>query len=168
MIALGLLLLTVAAVVALIGIFTNLGSSHQLSRSVDLLGYHLHGSTGKLLLVGVIVGAVGMLGLNMLLAGIGRGFKRTISQRKERFSERKQTETVVHDRDHLAAELQREHAARVQAETQRIAEAGDRSTTVDSARPRLVRHDTDDTIDRQTNASRTPSGEPGAVPRRET
>jgi hypothetical protein len=46
MIALGLLLLVVAAVVALVGIFTNLGSSHQLGRTVDLLGYHLHGSTG--------------------------------------------------------------------------------------------------------------------------
>jgi hypothetical protein len=116
MVALGLLLLVVAAVVALVGVVTNLGSSHQIGRTVDLLGYHLHGSTGKLLLVGVIIGAVGMLGLNMLMAGIGRGFKRSISQRKEHRWERRQTKAVVEDRDHLAAELQREHAARVQAE----------------------------------------------------
>lgn len=125
MIALGLLLLLVAAVVALVGIFSNLGSSHQLGRSIDLLGYHLHGSTGKLLLVGVIIGAVGMLGLNMLLAGIGRGFKRTITRRQERRLERRQATTVAQDRDHLAAELEREQAARVEAERQRTVPPAD-------------------------------------------
>jgi hypothetical protein len=124
MIALGLLLLVAAAVVALAGIFTNLGGSHQLGRTVDLLGYHLHGSTGKLLLVGVVIGAVGVLGLNMLLAGIGRGFKRTVSQRKERKLERQETKSVVQDRDQLATELAREHDARVEAERTAVATAG--------------------------------------------
>ena len=125
MIALGLVLLVVAVVVAIAGIFTNLGSSHQLGRTVDLLGYHLQGSTGKLLLVGIIIGAIGMLGLNMLLAGIGRGFKRTISQRKERREERRQTKTVVQDRDRLAGELEREQARR-QVEQERMVRPVDR------------------------------------------
>ena len=118
MVALGLLLLTVAAVIAVVGIFSNAGSGHQLGRSVDLLGYHLQGSTGKLLLVGVILGAVGMLGLNLLLAGLGRGFKRTVSQRQERKQARRQAQSVEQDRDHLASELEHEHAARLRAEQQ--------------------------------------------------
>ena len=139
MVALGLVLLVIAAVVALVGIFSNLGNSHHLGRTVDLLGYHLHGSAGKLLLVGVIIGAVGMLGLNMLLAGIGRGFKRSINQRKERRLERHQARNVAQDRDHLAAELEREHAARLQAERetgarQTDAALGDWTTVLDSPR----------------------------------
>jgi hypothetical protein len=158
MIALGLLLLVIAAVVGLVGIFTNLGSSHQLGRTVDLLGYHLHGSTGKLLLAGVIIGAVGMLGLNMLLAGVGRGFKRSISQRKERRSEQRQTKSVVQDRDHLAAELEREHAARVQAEKQRATAADGGFSPADSAHEGMARD----------GATPQPSvREPGAIPRRD-
>ncbi|MCW2547826.1 MAG: hypothetical protein JWN96_2286 [Mycobacterium sp.] len=167
MIALGLLLLVVAAVVALVGIFTNLGSSHQLGRTVDLLGYHLHGSTGKLLLVGVIVGAVGMLGLNMLLAGIGRGFSRSISKRKERRSQRQVTQTVVQDRDHLASELEREHAARVHAERQWAAAKEERVAVIEPAQPQLVRRETDDATAREGTDSRSSSIEPGAVRRRD-
>ena len=141
MIVVGLLLLVVAAVVALVGIFGNLGSSHQLSRAVDLLGYHLHGSTGKLLLVGVIIGAVGMLGLNMLLAGIGRGFKRSVSRRKERRLEHKQTEAVVEDRNQLATALQREHAARLQAEQERIVQPGDRIAETNTTEPDVAHHE---------------------------
>ena len=73
MIALGLLLLTAAAIVALVGVLANVGGAHALNSDFSLFGYHLHGSTGQLLLIGVIVGAVGMLGLTMLLAGLGRG-----------------------------------------------------------------------------------------------
>ena len=73
MIALGLLLLVAAAIVTLVGVLTNSGGAHALNSDFSLFGYHFHGSAGQLLLIGVIVGAVGMLGLNMLLAGIGRG-----------------------------------------------------------------------------------------------
>ena len=116
MAALGLLLLVAMAAVALAGIFANTGSGHQLGHAVNILGYHLHGSTGKLLLVGVVVGVVGMLGLNLLLAGIGRGFKRKVSHRKERRTIRRQAEVVVEDRDRLAGQLEREHTARIRAE----------------------------------------------------
>jgi hypothetical protein len=166
MIALGLLLLVIAAVVAVVGIFSNLGSSHQLGRTVDLLGYHLHGSTGKLLLVGVIIGAVGMLGLNMLLAGIGRGFKRTLSQRKERKSEVNETKSVVHDRDQLASELEREHAARLRAEQQASVEAR-RSTVSEPVQSQTVSRDGMDGMDADSVGTRSSADRPGATPRRD-
>lgn len=116
MAALGLLLLAVAAVVALAGVFANTGGSHLLGHNVNILGYHLSGSTGKLLLVGIVVGAVGMLGLNMLLAGLGRGLKKKVGTRRELKATRKQGETAAQERDRLAAELEQEHEARLRAE----------------------------------------------------
>ncbi len=101
MIALGLLLLVAAAVVTLVGVLTNSGGAHALNSDFSLLGYHLHGSTGQLLLVGVIVGAAGMLGLNMLLAGIGRGFSRRVSTRRELNQSRHQAGALHEERDAL-------------------------------------------------------------------
>ena len=77
MILLGLLLLAVAVavVIAVVGVLSNIGSSHLLTRSFEIFGYHITGSTGRLLLIGVILGAAGMLGSNLLLAGLGRGIK---------------------------------------------------------------------------------------------
>ena len=99
MIALGLLLLVAAAVVTLVGVLTNSGGAHALNSDFSLLGYHFHGSTGQLLLIGVIVGAVGMLGLNMLLAGVGRGFSRRVSTRRELKQSRHQAGALHEERD---------------------------------------------------------------------
>lgn len=116
MIALGLLLLVAAAVVTLVGVLTNSGGAHALNSDFSLLGYHLHGSTGQLLLIGVIVGAVGMLGLNMLLAGIGRGFSRRVSTRRELNQSRHQAGALHEERDTLAHKLEEERTARAEAE----------------------------------------------------
>ena len=115
-VAIGLLLVAAMAVVALGGIFANTGNGHQLNHAVNILGYHLHGSTGKLFLVGIVVGAVGILGLMMLLAGIGVGFKRRTRNRQERTLSRRQTRAAMNDRDRLAGQLEQEHAARIRAE----------------------------------------------------
>ena len=116
MIALGLLLLVAAAVVTLVGVLTNSGGAHALNSDFSLLGYHLHGSTGQLLLIGVIVGAAGMLGLNMLLAGIGRGFSRRVSTRRELNQSRHQAGALHEERDTLAHKLEEERTARAEAE----------------------------------------------------
>jgi hypothetical protein len=116
MAALGLLLLAATVVIALGGILANTGSGHPLGHTVNILGYHLQGSTGKLLLIGVIVGAVGMVGLNMLLAGVGMGFKRRARNRKERKTAHREARVAVADRDRIAQQLEHEHTARVQAE----------------------------------------------------
>lgn len=131
MAAIGLLLLIIAAVIAVAGILANHGSSHQLGRSVNLLGYHLTGSTGKLLLVGVVLGVVGMLGLILLLTGLRRGMKRRSVDRRERKAVRQETDAVARDRDRLADRLTQEHTARVRAEKRAPtgAEAGSEGVT---------------------------------------
>ncbi len=127
MAALGLLLLVAAAVIALAGIFSNTGSSHQLGRSVDILGYHLNGSTGKLLLVGVVLGAVGMLGLMLLLGGLRRGAKKSVSSRRDRHAAQQETAAVIDERDRLAERVEQERAARLRAEKSNVSAVEDRS-----------------------------------------
>lgn len=84
MIVLGVLLLAAAAVVAVVGVLHNRGTSHPLGSRVEVLGYHLDGSTAKLLLAGIIVGAVGMLGLALMVAGSARRGARARALRAER------------------------------------------------------------------------------------
>jgi hypothetical protein len=133
-VVIGILLLIIAAVVAVAGILANFGSSHPLGRSVDLLGYHLTGSTGRLLLVGVVLGVLGMLGLSLLLAGLRHGMKRRSVDRRERKAVRQETDAVTQDRDRLADRLEREHTARVRAEQRAPsdAEVGSEGLTADS------------------------------------
>ena len=121
MIALGLLLLAAAVIVALVGVLANTGSAHALNSDFSLFGYHLHGSTGQLLLIGVIVGAVGMLGLNMLLAGIGRGFSRRVSSRRELKHTRRQADSLHEERDTLAHQLEQERISRARTEAEQAA-----------------------------------------------
>ena len=124
MIALGLLLLVAAAVVTLVGVLTNSGGAHALNSDFSLLGYHLHGSTGQLLLIGVIVGAVGMLGLNTLLAGVGRGFSRRVSTRRELKQSQHQAGALHEERDALAHQLAEERVAHTRIEAEHAAGAG--------------------------------------------
>src|SRR5512144_268438 len=116
MAALGLLVLAAAGVTALVGTLANSGGDHALNRSFELFGYSMQGSSGRLFAYGVIVGAVGMLGLNMLLAGLGRGFRSRLSRRRELKETRGEAETLQEERDRLARELEEARAARAQAE----------------------------------------------------
>jgi hypothetical protein len=68
----GLIVLFGAAIVGTIGVLANAGSTHPLSEQFSVLGYHVTGSTGALFLSGIVVGAVGCLGLSVLLAGARR------------------------------------------------------------------------------------------------
>src|SRR5215203_3400136 len=97
MVALGLLLLAGAGLTVLVGFF-------------ELFGYDISGSTGRLFLYGAIVGVVGMLGLNLLLAGLGRGVKHKVATRRERKTYRRRTETLQEERDRLADELAEQRA----------------------------------------------------------
>jgi hypothetical protein len=115
----------------------------------------------------VIIGAVGMLGLNMLMAGIGRGFRRSISQRQGRRSGRRETKAVVQDRDHLAAELEREHAARVHADEQRVADVDRQSPAGTTVDPRVVHLEAQPGEVSDGAPARSSAVEPGAVPSRE-
>ncbi len=115
MIVLGLLLLVVAVVLAVIGVLSNLGSSHLLGSNFEVLGYHITGSSGRLFLYGIILGAAGMLGLNLLLAGLGRGLKRRVSTRRQLKADRKENERLAHERDELSQQLEQERTAKLSA-----------------------------------------------------
>ena len=110
MVALGLLLLAGAGLTVLVGFFANNGADHAISGGFELFGYDFNSSTGRLFLFGAIVGVVGMLGLNLLLAGLGRGVKHKVATRRERKTYRRRTETLQEERDRLADELAEQRA----------------------------------------------------------
>jgi hypothetical protein len=64
-------LIIVAAAIA--GVDGNGGSAHGLAHGFSVLGYHVTGSTGALLLPGIVAGEAAPAGLGLLLAGARRG-----------------------------------------------------------------------------------------------
>ncbi len=72
----GLVVLLAAVIVGLTGVLSNSGAGHALTDSFAVFGYHVTGSTGTLFLYGIVVGAVGLIGLGLLLAGARRTSRR--------------------------------------------------------------------------------------------
>ena len=68
-IVIGLVILIAAVVAGVAGVLSNSGSGHALTHHFAVFGYHVTGSTGTLFLYGIVVGALGLLGLSLLLAG---------------------------------------------------------------------------------------------------
>jgi hypothetical protein len=68
-ILIGLVILVAAVVVGMAGVLSNGGAAHTLTDQFAVFGYHVTGSTGLLFLYGIVVGAVGLFGLSLLLAG---------------------------------------------------------------------------------------------------
>src|ERR1700685_4049687 len=99
-IILGLVILVAALVVAVAGIMGNGGSAHQVSH-FSVLGYHLTGSAGTLFLTGIVVGAAGLLGLSLLLAGARRTARRGSAARRGLRQSRRETAAVSQQRDDL-------------------------------------------------------------------
>ena len=97
MVIVGLVVLLVAVIVGTVGVLGNAGGTHPLSENFSVLGYHVTGSTGTLFLSGIVVGAVGMLGLTVLLAGARRSANRGRAAR--RGLARSQRETAFVNRD---------------------------------------------------------------------
>ena len=83
MVIVGLVVLLVAAIVGIVGVLGNAGATHPLAENFSVLGYHVTGSTGTLFLSGIVVGAVGLLGLSVLLAGARRGAVRGRDARRD-------------------------------------------------------------------------------------
>src|ERR1022692_596158 len=67
-IIIGLIILAAALVAGVAGVLGNGGTAHALTH-FSLLGYHVTGSAGTVFLCGIVVGAAGLLGLGLLLAG---------------------------------------------------------------------------------------------------
>jgi hypothetical protein len=110
-VVLGLLVLLAAAAVAVVGFASNGGSSHPLGGDLTIAGLHLSGmSIGQLFLYGVVVGAVGMLGLSMLLGTFSQRLASRGSRRQLRGSQR-EAEGLRLDHERLSRELEDERAA---------------------------------------------------------
>src|ERR1700727_3941800 len=100
----GLIVLFVAVIVGTVGVLGNAGGTHPLAENFSVLGYHVTGSTGTLFLSGIVVGAVGLLGLSVLLAGArrsavrGRDARRDLarSQREPASAKRQPTQELDH------------------------------------------------------------------------
>ena len=97
----GLFVLAVAAVLGLVGVLSNAGPSHHLTETFSLLGYDVTGSTGTLFLFGIVVGAVGVLGLAVLLAGARRTASRGREARRQLARSQRETAFINRDRADL-------------------------------------------------------------------
>ena len=115
MIIIGLVILIAAVVAGVAGVLANSGSGHPLTHHFAVFGYHVTGSTGTLFLSGIVVGALGMLGLSLLLAGARRTSRRGREARHGLTQSRRETATVTQDRDDLIG--QRETARAYTAST---------------------------------------------------
>ncbi|HUD39110.1 MAG TPA: hypothetical protein VMR14_19580 [Streptosporangiaceae bacterium] len=99
-IILGLIILVAALVVAVAGVLGNGGSAHAVSH-FSVLGYHFTGSAGTLFLLGIVVGAAGLLGLSLMLAGARRTSRRGSAARRGLRQSRRETAAASQQRDDL-------------------------------------------------------------------
>jgi hypothetical protein len=90
-ILIGLVILVAALVVGVAGVLSNGGAGHTLTDQFAVFGYHVTGSTGLLFLYGIVVGAVGLFGLSLLLAGARRTARRGRTARRELKRSRRET-----------------------------------------------------------------------------
>jgi hypothetical protein len=99
-IILGLIILVAAVVVGAAGVLSNDGSAHTVAH-FSVLGYHLTGSSGTVFLSGIVVGAAGLLGLSLLLAGARRTSRRGSAARRGLRQSRRETAAASQQRDDL-------------------------------------------------------------------
>jgi hypothetical protein len=103
-VVIGLIILVAAVVVGVAGVLTNSGGGHALTHGFSVFGYHVTGSTGTLFLYGLVVGAAGLLGLSLLLAGARRTSRRGRQARRGLKQSRRETVAVSKDRDDMAGQ----------------------------------------------------------------
>jgi hypothetical protein len=120
-IIIGLVILIAAVVAGVAGVLANGGSGHPLTHHFAVFGYHVTGSTGTLFLNGIVVGALGMLGLSLLLAGARRTARRGREARHGLTRSRRETATVTQDRDDLLGQRETARAYTVHDEQQNYA-----------------------------------------------
>lgn len=101
LIIIGLIILVAALIIGVAGVLGNGGSTHPIGHGFVVLGYHVTGSAGTLFLVGIVVGAAGLFGLSLLLAGARRTSRRGHSARRSLRESRRETAAVSQDRDDI-------------------------------------------------------------------
>jgi hypothetical protein len=143
-IILGLIILVAAVVVGVAGVLTNHGNAHLLTHRFTVFGYHVNGSTGRLFLYGIVVGAVAMLGLSLLLSAARRTSRRGSVALRGLQQSHDETAAVTEDRDNLIDQRddlidQRETArAQTASASRNGAPAGNGNGSVDTDRRSLL------------------------------
>ncbi|MHD0280406.1 hypothetical protein [Rhodococcus sp. DMU1] len=100
----GLVVLLAAVIIGVAGVLGNTGAAHALTDdSFVVFGYHVTGSTGALFLYGIVVGAIGAVGLSLLLAGAQRTSRRGRLARRELKESRLETTAARHEYDRSSA-----------------------------------------------------------------
>ena len=112
-IIIGLVVLIAAVIAGVAGVLANSGSSHALTHGFAVFGYHVTGSTGTLFLYGIVVGAIGVLGLGLLLAGARRTSRRGHAARRGLRQSRQETAAASQARDDLLDEREATRASTV-------------------------------------------------------
>jgi hypothetical protein len=97
----GLILLVAAVVVGVAGVLTNADSTHTLTDDFSVFGFDAGGSTGTLFLYGIVVGAIGIIGLGLLLAGARRSARRGHDARRGLKQSRRETAAAIQERDDM-------------------------------------------------------------------
>jgi len=163
-IVVGLIILIAAVVVAVAGVLGNGGSAHALTHGFSVLGYHVTGSTGTLFLFGVVIGAAGLFGLSLLLAGARRTSRRGSAARHGLQQSRRETAAVSQDRDDLIK--QRDTARAYTASTlQSDTAPADRDLSADEAPQTRLHWFGHRSVPRQaaTTHPESPDGQPTAL-----
>jgi uncharacterized membrane protein len=112
MFVIGLILLVLAAIVAVVGVVTNIGSAAVMTGGFTIFGFPVGGHTGWLFLFGVIVGAVGLFGLGMMVRSVA--WHR--SRRRELKGTRREAKDLRKREEKLSSELEKERAERERLE----------------------------------------------------
>ena len=110
MVLLGLVLLLAAVVIGVTGAATNAGQTHALAGGFDVFGYTFTGSAGALFVAGMVVGATGLLGLLLVIAGSrvsarkARAAKREVKRaRREAAAAERARDRALHEQERVAA-----------------------------------------------------------------
>ena len=133
MMVLGLLLLLAAA-----GLTLDVVVQNTTSMSVDAVGQTFTLDSGWFFVAGVATGAIGLIGLSMLMGGMARARRR----RAGRAQSTSAMEDLQADRDRLAEQLHRERAGQTenrQTDRDRRVEQLDHDETGRAPAPRLER-----------------------------
>src|SRR6476660_9051193 len=95
----GLVVLLAAVVVGFTGVLTNAGPAHPLTENFSVVGVSFKKKTSTLFLFGIVIGAVGMLGWCVLLAGARRTAGRGRDARRELKNSQRETAFLNQERD---------------------------------------------------------------------
>jgi ABC-type Na+ efflux pump permease subunit len=101
MIVAGLLVLLAVGAIGIARITAYNGTTHSSPFRLDVTGYHLQGPGSRLFLFGLLIGALAMLGLSTMVAGLGRGFRRRPAARQLLTGSRQPTSALQEHNDQV-------------------------------------------------------------------